>query len=73
MSAVHHDESGPPVGHRLATGARPVPKDDEVLVRVHATTVNLTDCHMRGAYPFFWRFMIGFRRPRQKILGSEFT
>ncbi len=73
MRAVLHDEYGPPEVLRLETCERPVPQDDEVLVRVHATTVNLTDCHMRGAYPFFWRFMIGFRRPRQKILGSEFA
>ena len=73
MRAVVHDEYGPPEVLRLETCERPAPKDDEVLVRVHATTVNLTDCHMRGAYPVIWRFMIGFRRPRQRILGSEFA
>ena len=73
MRAVVHDEYGPPEVLRLETCERPVPEDDEVLVRVHATTVNLTDCHMRGAYPVIWRFMIGFRRPRQRILGSEFA
>ena len=51
---------------------RPVPKDDEVLVKVHATTVNRTDCHIRAADPFIWRlFGAGFRRPKQRFSGSE--
>jgi NADPH:quinone reductase-like Zn-dependent oxidoreductase len=44
-----------------------------VLVRVHATTVNQTDCHMRRAKPFIWRFFLGLLRPKQRILGSEFA
>jgi NADPH:quinone reductase-like Zn-dependent oxidoreductase len=71
MRAVVHDNYGPPDVLRLEEVVRPAPKDDEVLVRVHATTVTRTDCHMRGAYPFFWRFMLGLRRPRRRILGLE--
>ena len=52
---------------------RPEPKDDELLVRVHATTVNQTDCHIRAAKPVFWRFIAGFLRPKQQILGTEFA
>jgi NADPH:quinone reductase-like Zn-dependent oxidoreductase len=73
MKAVVHDRYGPPEVLRLDEVERPVPKDDEVLVRVHATTVTRTDCHMRAASPFFWRFMLGWRRPRRKILGLEFA
>ena len=58
---------------RVAEVDRPEPADDEVLVRVHATTVTRTDIHMRAAKPFFWRFMLGLRRPRNRILGLEFA
>ena len=70
MKAVVHDRYGPPEVLRLEEVERPVPADDEVLVRVHATTVNRTDCHRRAAKPFFWRFFAGLRRPR-RILGNE--
>jgi NADPH:quinone reductase-like Zn-dependent oxidoreductase len=73
VRAVVHDRYGPPGVLRLDEVARPVPKDDEVLVRVHATTVTRTDCHMRRAEPFIWRFMLGLRRPRRRILGLEFA
>jgi NADPH:quinone reductase-like Zn-dependent oxidoreductase len=71
MKAVVHDRYGPPEVLRLEDVEPPVPKDDEVLVRIHATTVNRTDCHIRRADPFFWRFFAGLRRPKRKILGSE--
>lgn len=71
MKAVVHERYGPPEVLRLEDVERPVPKDDEVLVRVHATTVTQTDCHMRRARPFIWRFMLGLRRPKRRILGLE--
>ena len=71
MKAVVHDRYGPPEVLRLEEVERPVPKDDELLVRVHATTVNRTDCHVRGAKPFLWRFFTGLLRPKERILGSE--
>jgi NADPH:quinone reductase-like Zn-dependent oxidoreductase len=71
MRAVVHDRYGPPEVLRLEEVERPVPKEDEVLVRVHATTVNRTDCHIRKADPFFWRFFMGLRRPKRRILGME--
>ncbi|MEO3889371.1 NAD(P)-dependent alcohol dehydrogenase [Nonomuraea sp. B5E05] len=52
---------------------RPAVKPDELLVRVHATTVNRTDCALRAAKPFLWRFFAGFFRPRLRILGNEFA
>jgi NADPH:quinone reductase-like Zn-dependent oxidoreductase len=73
MKAVVHDRYGPPEVLRLEDVERPVPSEDEVLVRVHATTVTRTDCHMRGASPFIWRFMLGVRRPKRRILGLEFA
>ena len=71
MRAVVHHRYGPPEVLRLEDVARPVPKEDEVLVRIHATTVNQTDCHIRRAKPFLWRFYAGLLRPRRKILGME--
>ena len=73
MKAVVHDRYGPPEVLRLEDVERPVHADDEVLVRVHATTVTRTDCHMRAARPFLWRFMLGLRRPKRRILGLEFA
>ena len=71
MRAVVHDRYGPPEVLRLEDVERPVPKDDEVLVRVHATTVNRTDCGLRSAQPFITRYFTGLGRPKRRILGME--
>ena len=71
MRAVVHDRYGGPEVLRLEEVERPVPKKDEVLVRIHATTVNRSDCGIRGADPFFTRFFTGLRRPKRRILGME--
>ena len=73
MRAVVHNRYGPPDVLRIAEVEKPVPAADEVLVRVQATTVTQTDCHMRRARPLFWRFMLGLRRPRRRTLGLEFA
>jgi NADPH:quinone reductase-like Zn-dependent oxidoreductase len=73
VRAVVYERYGPPEVLSVADVEKPVPKEDEVLVRVHATTVTQTDCHMRAAKPFFWRFMLGLLRPKQPILGVEFA
>ena len=73
MRAVVHDRYGGPEVLRLEEVERPVPADDEVLVHVHATSVTRTDCHMRQASPFLWRFMLGLLRPKRKVLGLEFS
>ena len=51
----------------------PTPKDNEVLVKVQATTVNRTDCGFRAGTPFFTRFFTGLSRPKVTVLGSEFA
>jgi NADPH:quinone reductase-like Zn-dependent oxidoreductase len=71
MRAVVYDRYGLPEVLRLAEVPQPVPKDDEVLVKVHASTVNRTDCGWRGAKPFFVRVFLGLRRPKRRILGME--
>jgi NADPH:quinone reductase-like Zn-dependent oxidoreductase len=71
MRAVVFDRYGPPEVLRLAEVPRPVPKENEVLIKVRATTVNRTDIGIRQGEPFFSRFISGFPRPRWKILGTE--
>lgn len=73
MRAAVHDHYGPPEVVRVEEVEPPVPGDDEILVRVQATTVNRTDCHRRAASPFVWRLMLGLRRPKQQVLGMEFA
>jgi NADPH:quinone reductase-like Zn-dependent oxidoreductase len=71
LRAVVYDKYGPPEVLRLEELERPVPKDDEVLVKIHAATVNRTDCGWRSAKPFLTRYFTGLRRPKRRILGSE--
>jgi NADPH:quinone reductase-like Zn-dependent oxidoreductase len=73
VKAVVHARYGPPEVLRIGEVDKPVPKDDELLVRVHATTVTRTDIHMRAAKPFIWRFWLGLRRPKRPVLGVEFA
>ncbi|HEV3496575.1 MAG TPA: NAD(P)-dependent alcohol dehydrogenase, partial [Actinomycetes bacterium] len=58
---------------QVAEVEKPVPKDNELLVKVHATTVNRTDCGVRAAHPFLYRLFVGLRRPRLTVLGNEFA
>src|SRR5207237_5827250 len=80
MRAVVFDRYGPPDVLRLEDVERPVPKDDEVLVKVHATTVNRLDCATREAnrrsglaLSFMSRLVFGLRLPKQPVLGTEFA
>ena len=73
MRVVVHDRYGPPEVLRIEEAPAPTPAAGEVLVRVHATTVTQTDCHMRRAQPFVWRFLLGLRRPKRRVLGLEFA
>ena len=68
-----HDRYGPPEVLRAADVARPVPKDDEVLVAVHASTVTRGDTELRTLeYPFS-RLFTGMRRPKRTTAGTEFA
>lgn len=86
MKAIKFTEYGAPEVLRLAETAKPVPKDDEMLLRVRATSVNFGDLIARDFksisprnfhMPFlFWllgRLYFGFRKPRVHVLGSEFS
>jgi NADPH:quinone reductase-like Zn-dependent oxidoreductase len=78
MKAIVCDKYGPPEVLRLAECRRPVAKDDEVLVRIYATSVTNSDLFIRGSdvplqFMIPMRIMMGFRGPRKKIIGEVFA
>lgn len=73
MRAVVYERYGGPEVLHLEEVPIPTPGDDQLLVEVHAATVNRTDCGFLRAKPFIVRFFAGLRRPRRPILGSEFA
>jgi NADPH:quinone reductase-like Zn-dependent oxidoreductase len=74
MRAVVHDRYGPPEVRRGAAVERPAPAPDEVLVRVHASTVTRGDAMgVRSDAYRFTRVFTGIRRPRRTSSGSEFA
>jgi len=79
MKAVTYSEYGPPSVLHVEEVEKPIPKDDEVLVRVMAAEVTKSDIEMRRfrfAVKWFWlpmRLAFGVRRPRRRILGGYFS
>jgi NADPH:quinone reductase-like Zn-dependent oxidoreductase len=76
MKAIVYTQYGPPEVLKPAEVEKPTPKDNEVLVKVYATTVTAADVRSRSftVPPSFWlpaRTALGFRRPKNAILGSE--
>lgn len=73
MKAIRHTVYGAPEVLRLCEVPRPVPRDDEVLIRIRASTVNRSDGASRAADPFLMRFFNGLLVPRQHGSGTEFS
>ena len=73
MKAVVYTKYGSPDVLQLTEVDKPIPQVNEVLVKVHAATVNRTDCAMVGAKPFFMRIVTGLLEPKKKIPGTEFA
>ena len=74
MRAVIFDRYGPPDVLRIGEVERPIPKDDDLLVRVHASTVTRADAMgVRSVEYRFTRLVTGIRRPRRTTFGSEFS
>ena len=73
MRAAVLDRYGPPDVLRIEEVERPAPGRGEVLIRVHAATVNRNDCAWRRGSPFVQRAVSGWRRPTAEILGNEYA
>ena len=78
MKAIVCTEYGPPEVLQIQEVEKPTPKDNEVLIRVYATTVHRGDSRMRGFdipgpgwQRILARLMLGINRPRRDILGME--
>lgn len=73
MRAIVCRKYGPPEVLILEQVQRPVPKADEMLIRVHATAVNSADWRLRKPDPWAVRLFLGFFAPRKKIMGGVFS
>ena len=73
MKAIICTRYGPPEVLQLKEIAKPIPKDNEVLIKVHATTVNRTDCATIRGKPIFTRLLTGIFKPKKLIPGTEFA
>ena len=73
MKAIVYQKYGPPDVLQLKEVEKPVPKDNKVLIKIHATTVNRTDCATIRAIPFIARFFTGLFKPKKQIPGTEFA
>src|SRR3989440_3023595 len=72
MKAMVYHTYGSPDVLKLEEVQKPVPQDDEVLIKVHATSVNAGDWHLLRAKPFLMRLMgYGLLKPKNTILGSD--
>jgi NADPH:quinone reductase-like Zn-dependent oxidoreductase len=73
MKAAIYKKYGPPEVVSVTEVEKPLPKTKEVLIRVHASTVNRTDCGFRSANYFIIRLFSGLFNPKNKVLGCEFA
>lgn len=71
MKAIICTKYGPPDVLQLKEVEKPTPKDNEVLIRIYATVVTPVDCSTRQGAPFFIRFIVGLRKPKNPIFGFE--
>ncbi|MDH3337207.1 MAG: NAD(P)-dependent alcohol dehydrogenase [Gammaproteobacteria bacterium] len=73
MKAIVFTQYGPPDGLELKDVPKPVPKDDELLIRVHASSINSWDWEFLNGTPFINRLMFGLFRPKptKQILGAD--
>jgi len=73
MKAIVYEKYGSSDVLKVKEIEKPVPKDNEVLIKVFATSVTKADCLMRKAESWVDKLFLGFNSPRKKILGTEFS
>src|SRR5688500_9440186 len=73
MKAIVYTKYGPPDVLQLEEVPKPTPKDDEVLIKVRATTATAAESLMRRGEPMVGRIVLGIRKPKRKILGLELS
>jgi NADPH:quinone reductase-like Zn-dependent oxidoreductase len=73
MKAIIHETYGPPEVLKLIELDKPTPRPNELLIKVHYSTVNRTDCGFRSAEYVISRLFSGLFKPKNKTLGSEFS
>lgn len=73
MKAIVCTKYGPPEVLALTEMAKPAPKRNEILVRIHAAVVGPADCAFRKGKPFIIRLIYGLTKPRRSIPGVEFA
>src|SRR5690349_3783529 len=73
MQAMICPAYGSPDVLQLKEVAKPTPKDNEVLIKVHAAAVGPADCAFRKGQPFIIKLIYGLARPKFAILGVEFA
>ncbi len=73
MKAVVHCDYGAPDVLRLETVEKPVPQDNQVLIRVHAAAVNPLDWHYMRGTPYVMRIGTGLRKPKEARLGVDYA
>ncbi len=73
MKAIVYTKYGAPDVLKFKEVSKPVPADNEVLIKIVATTVNRTDCATIRAIPFFMRIVTGLFKPKKQIPGTEFA
>ena len=73
MKAIVYTKYGSPDVLQLKELAKPTPEDNEVLIKIYATTVNRTDCATVRAKPFFMRIVTGLFKPKKQTPGTEFA
>lgn len=71
MKAIVYRKYGPPEVLQLTDIEKPLPKDNEVLVKILATTVTATECMFRKGKPYISRLFTGITKPRITMLGEE--
>ncbi len=73
MKAAVRSQYGLPGDLSIKELGIPTPKDNELLIKVHAATVNRSDCHVLSGKPFFMRLFTGEFKPRASIIGTDFA